>query len=173
MIVFRKPAGRGKVGSGVVKDGDSMFLSNAHPIVPVDLPERLVAVQEKEHRGARVDCLFELGECFNPDELRTRQEHLRLVAALVGLLNDDFVPEPLVSGSWSIASGFSRTMQAAVATVMAEAAPAVTIAAGTLSSAAILAADFFLELGDRDEPPGRLCHRLHDLGGMSEPPSVV
>ena len=80
---------------------------------------------------------------------------------------------PSVSGSRSIASGVSRTMQAAVATVMAEAAPAVIIADGTLSSAAILAPTFSWSSGIETNHPAASVIACSTSGGMSEPPSVV
>ena len=54
-------------------------------------------------------------------------------------------------------------MQAAVAIVIAEAAPAVTIAAGTPMRSAIRAPTFSCSSVIETNDPGGLGHRLHDL----------
>ena len=59
--VLRKAARRGNVRGGVVEDRNGMILAGADPILPFDLAQRLIPVEEKEHRRARVDRLFELG----------------------------------------------------------------------------------------------------------------
>ena len=112
-------------------------------------------------------------ERFNPHQLCSEQEHLGLVAALVALLDDDLVPEPGGLGKLSMAAGLSRTMQAAVATVIAEAAPAVTIAAGTLSSAAIRSPTFSCSSGIETNQPAASFIAWSTSGGMSDPPRVV
>ena len=64
-------------------------------------------------------------------------------------------------------------MQAAVATVIAEAAPAVTIAAGTLSSPAIRAPTFSCSSGIETNQPAASAIACTTSGGISEPPRVV
>lgn len=64
-------------------------------------------------------------------------------------------------------------MQAAVATVMADAAPAVIIADGTSSSAAILAPTLSWSSGMGTNHPAASVIARSTSGGMSEPPSVV
>lgn len=64
-------------------------------------------------------------------------------------------------------------MQAAVATEIAEAAPAVTIAAGTPSRPAILAPTFFWSSGIETNDPAAATIASMTSGGMREPPRLV
>ena len=161
--VFRKPAGRGNVRGGIVEDRDRMFLAGADPILPLDLPQRLITVQEEEHRSAGVDRLFELGERFNPDELGTEQEHLGLVAALVALLDDDLVLKPVGLGKFVDRGGVITGHAGGRGDGDRRGCAGGDHRGWDLEQPGDPLADFFLELGDRDEPPGRLGHRLQHL----------
>ena len=64
-------------------------------------------------------------------------------------------------------------MQAAVATVIAEAAPAVTMAAGTPRSSAIRAPAFSCSSGIETNHPAASAIARTTSGGISEPPTTV
>ena len=66
-----------------------------------------------------------------------------------------------------------QVMHAAVATVIAEAAPAVTIAAGTPIRLAIRAPTFSCSSGIETNAPAASAIACTTSGGISEPPSVV
>ena len=163
MDVFRKPAGRRNIRGGIVEDRNRMFLAGTDPILPLDLPQRLIAVQEKEHRRAGVDRLFELGEGFNPDQLRTEQQHLGLVAALVALLNDDFVLEPLGVGKLVDRGGMIADHAGGRGDGDRRGGACRDHRGRNLEQPGDPRADLFLKLRDRDEPAGRLGHRLQHL----------
>ncbi len=80
---------------------------------------------------------------------------------------------PSVSGRRSIAPVLFQVMHAAVATEMAEAAPEVTIAAGTPSKLAIRAPTFSCSSGIGTNHCAASAIACTTSGGMIEPPSVV
>ena len=162
--VFRKATGRGDVRSGVVENRDRMFLAGPDPILPLDLPQRFIPVQKEKHRRARANRVFELSERFNPHELCTEQEHLGLVAALVALLDDDLVLQPVGLGKFVDRGGVVAGHACGRGDGDRRGCSGCDHGGWDLEQPGNPLAHFFLELGDRDEPRGGLGHRLEHLG---------
>ena len=78
-----------------------------------------------------------------------------------------------MSGSWAIFFGSPLVMAAAVATAIAEAAPAVTIAAGTPTSSAMRAPAFCCRSGTCTNCREASSIARTTSGGISDPPRMV
>jgi len=80
---------------------------------------------------------------------------------------------PVVSGSWAIFFGSPFVIAAAVATVIAAAAPAVTRAAGTPTSSAMRAPAFAWRSGGTTKCREASSIARTTSGGITDPPRIV
>jgi hypothetical protein len=89
--IFGKPSDRRHIRGRVAKEWHSALFAHRDPLVSLDLPQRLSVVQKEHHGRARADRPIQLGARFHPQQPGAGQQDLRLILALVSLLNHDLI----------------------------------------------------------------------------------